>query len=257
MPELPEVETLCRQLRPVIVGRAILGLRVLDAKLGRLPPLEGRAVRSIGRHGKRMVWTLSDGQCLVFQLRMTGRLFWIEGDGMPPHARLELLFAAGRIVLSDPRRFATVALCSDPGQGPAPDGLDALDPKRLADDARRRRLPVKAFLMDQKAVAGIGNIYASEILHRAGVDPTRPACGLLPAEWKKIASASARILRQAVQLRGTSISDWRDLHAGPGEYQHHLRVYGRQGERCRACGGGIRRVVIAGRSTFYCPMCQK
>lgn len=257
MPELPEVETLCRQLKPVIVGRAILGLRVLDARLGNLPALEGRAVRSIGRHGKRMVWLLSDGQCLVFQLRMTGRLFWLEGDDTVPHARMVLSFPAGRVVLSDPRRFATVELCRFAPCSPAADGLGALDPKRLADAARKRRLPVKSFLMDQKAVAGIGNIYASEILHRAGIDPLRPACDLFPAEWKKIASASARILKKAVESRGTSISDWRDLHAGPGDYQRHLRVYGRRGEPCRTCGGEIRRVLIAGRSTFYCPRCQK
>jgi len=203
-----------------------------------------------------MVWTLSDGQCLVFQLRMTGRLFWLEGDDTPPHARMVLSFPAGRIVLSDPRRFATVELCRSAPCSPAADGLEAIDPSRLADAARRRRLPVKSFLMDQKAVAGIGNIYASEILHRAGIDPLRPACDLLPAEWKKIASASARILKKAVASRGTSISDWRDLHAGPGEYQRYLCVYGRRGEPCRTCGGEIRRVIIAGRSTFYCPRCQ-
>ncbi len=257
MPELPEVETLCRQLRPVIVGRRIVESRIIDPKLGHLPPLAGRTVRSIGRHGKRMVWALSDGMCLVFQLRMTGRLFWLEGDELPPHARLVLSFREGRLVLSDPRRFATVELCSPPAASPVADGLDRLDPKSLAEAAYRRRLPVKSFLMDQKAVAGIGNIYASEILHRAGVDPMRPACSLEPAEWKRISSAAARILAHAVESRGTSISDWRDLFAGPGEYQHRLRVYGRKGERCRTCRSEILRVVIAGRSTFYCPKCQK
>jgi formamidopyrimidine-DNA glycosylase len=257
MPELPEVETLCRQLRPVILDRDILSLRVIDRRLGALPPLGGITVRSIDRHGKRMVWTLSDGRCLVFQLRMTGRLFWLRGEELPPHARMILSFPGGRLVLSDPRRFATVELCSPPAASPVPDGLVRLDPERLAGAAVRRRLPVKSFLMDQKAVAGIGNIYASEILHRAGVDPMRPASSLSPAEWKRIATAAARILAKAVESRGTSISDWRDLFAGPGEYQRHLRVYGRHGERCRTCHREILRVVIAGRSTFYCPRCQK
>ncbi len=257
MPELPEVETLCRQLRPVIVGREIRSLRVIDRKLGHLPPLAGREVSAVERHGKRMVWMLSDGQCLAFQLRMTGRLFWIEGGETPPHARLVFSFPSGRLVLSDPRRFATVELCSPPAASPVADGLEPLDPKTLAASARRRRLPVKSFLMDQKAVAGIGNIYASEILHGAGIDPTRPACSLTPAQWRRVASVSARILAKAVEARGTSISDWRDLFAGPGEYQHQLRVYGRKGERCRACRCEILRVVIAGRSTFYCPTCQK
>ena len=257
MPELPEVETLCRQLRPVILDREILSLRVIDRRLGALSPLEGITVRSIDRHGKRMAWTLSDGRCLVFQLRMTGRLFWLRGEELPPHARLILSFPEGRLVLSDPRRFATVELCSPPAASPVPDGLVRLDPEKLAGAAVRRRLPVKSFLMDQKAVAGIGNIYASEILHRAGVDPMRPACSLSPAEWKRIATAAARILAKAVESRGTSISDWRDLYAGTGEYQRHLRVYGRKGEACRTCRREIRRIVIAGRSTFYCPQCQK
>lgn len=256
MPELPEVETLCRQLRPVIVGRDILSRRVIDRKLAHLPPLEGRTVRSIDRHGKRMIWTLSDGQCLVFQLRMTGRLFWLEGEELPPHARLVLSFHEGRLVLSDPRRFATVELYRPPAASPVTDGLEPLDPRCLAEAARRRRLPVKSFLMDQKVVAGIGNIYASEILHGAGIDPARPACSLTPAQWRRVAIVSARILAKAVEARGTSISDWRDLFAGPGEYQHQLRVYGRKGERCRACRCEILRVVIAGRSTFYCPGCQ-
>ncbi len=257
MPELPEVETLCRQLRTVIVGRDILSLQVIDPKLKHLPPLEGREVRSVDRHGKRMVWMLSDGQCLLFQLRMTGRLFWLEEGELPAHARLVFFFPDGRLVLSDPRRFATVELCSPPAASTVADGLEPLEPKRLADASRGRRLPVKSFLMDQRVVAGIGNIYASEILHKAGIDPMRPASGLRPAEWKRIASAAARILVEAVGSRGTSISDWRDLHADRGEYQHRLRVYGRKGERCGKCRGQIRRVVIAGRSTFYCPACQK
>lgn len=257
MPELPEVETLCRQLRPVIVGREILSLRVIDRKLEPLPSIDGREVLSVDRHGKRMMWMMSDGRCLVFQLRMTGRLFWLEGGETPPHARLDIAFRDGRLVLSDPRRFATVELCTPPGASPVADGLDRLEPGKLAEAARRRKLPVKTFLMDQKAVAGIGNIYASEILHGSGIDPMRPACSLKPAEWRRVASVSARILAKAVELRGTSISDWRDLFAGPGSYQHRLRVYGRKGERCRTCRCEILRVVIAGRSTFYCPACQK
>jgi formamidopyrimidine-DNA glycosylase len=110
--------------------------------------------------------------------------------------------------------------------------------------------------MDQKTVAGIGNIYASEILHEAGIDPMRPACSLAPAEWKKIAALSKRILEKAVKSRGTSISDWRDLYAGHGEYQRQLRVYGRKGEPCVKCRCAIQRIVIAGRSTFFCPRCQ-
>jgi formamidopyrimidine-DNA glycosylase len=257
MPELPEIETLCRQLREVIVERRILSTRVIDPKLRHLPPLAGKSVRSISRHGKKMIWALSDGMCLIFQMRMTGRLFWIEGGENPPYSRLVFSFQDGSLILSDPRRFATVHLCVPPAASPVPDGLEKLDPKSLAEAARRRRLPVKSFLMDQKAVAGIGNIYASEILHGAGIDPLRPACSLEPPEWNKVAAVTARVMKKAVESRGTSISDWQDLFASRGENQHHLRVYGRKGEPCGKCGVEIRRVVIAGRSTFYCPECQK
>jgi len=257
MPELPEIETLCRQLREVIVGRPILSSRVIDPKLQHLPPLAGKSVRSISRHGKKMIWSLSDGMCLLFQMRMTGRFFWIEEGENPPYARLVFSFEGGRLVLSDPRRFATVNFCGPPAASLVPDGLEKLDPKSLAEAARRRRLPVKSFLMDQKAVAGIGNIYASEILHGAGIDPMRPASSLEPPEWKKVAAVTARVLQKAVQSRGTSISDWQDLFASHGEYQQRLRVYGRKGEPCGKCRGEVRRVVIAGRSTFYCPECQK
>jgi len=257
MPELPEVETLCRQLRPVIVDRQILSSRVIDPKLGPLPELAGKTVQSVLRHGKQMVWTISGGMSLVFQLRMTGRFFWRETGETIPHARLEFSFRGGRLILSDPRRFATVRLCSPRAPSPVPDGLEKLDPKRLAEAARRRRLPVKSFLMDQKTVAGIGNIYASEILHGAGIDPIRPAGSLTPAEWKKMTTVAARILQKAVECRGSSISDWRDLFADHGDYQRHLRVYGRKGEPCSKCRCTIQRLVIAGRSTFFCPECQR
>lgn len=257
MPELPEVETLCRQLRSVIAGRSILSSRVIDPKLEPLPPLAGKTVQSLSRHGKQMTWMLSDGMCLTIQLRMTGRLFWLESDEMPPHARLVLSFHGGRLVLSDPRRFATVQFSSPPGPASVPDGLGRIDPMHLAESACKRRLPVKSFLMDQKAVAGIGNIYASEILHRAGIDPMRPACNLTPAEWKNISAVMARVLKKAVKSRGTSISDWRDLSANHGEYQRQLRVYGRKGKRCLKCRCEVQRIVIAGRGTFFCPVCQK
>ena len=257
MPELPEIETLCRQLRSIIVGRRILSVRVLDPKLPPLPSLAGKSVRSISRHGKKMIWSLSDGNGIIFQMRMTGRLFWQEEGELPPHARLVIAFEGGRLVLSDPRRFATAYLCASPEASPVPDGLGKIHPMNLMKAARGRRLPVKSFLMDQKAVAGIGNIYASEILHGAGIDPLRPASSLRADDWKKIVAVAARVLKKAVESRGTSVSDWQDLYARQGEYQHRLRVYGRTSKPCAKCGTKIRRIVIAGRSTFYCPECQR
>ena len=257
MPELPEVETLCRQLRPVIVDRQILSSRVIDPKLEHLPPLAGKTVRSVSRHGKQMVWTLSDGMCLVFQLRMTGRFFWMEKDGIPPHARLELTFRGGRLVLSDPRRFATVQLCSPP----APSACAGRPRKARAEAASPRRPAGGGFpsspssWIRRSSPASATSTQARSSTRRASTRCARPAV-LTAAEWKKIAAWSTRILEKAVKSRGTSISDWRDLYAGHGEYQRQLRVYGRKGEPCIKCRCAIQRIVIAGRSTFLLSRCQ-
>ncbi len=257
MPELPEVETLCRQLRKAIVGRIIVGSRIVDRKLDHVQTLAGERVDAVSRRGKRMIWSLSGGRCLAFQLRMTGRFFWVEGEALPPHTRFILEFDSGRLALSDPRRFATIEHIPPPPESAVADGLSPLDAKTLYAAARKRTLPVKSFLMDQKTVSGIGNIYASEILHAARVAPRRPACSLKPADWERVAGATSEILQRAVECRGTSVSDWQDLFACRGEYQDHLRVYGRAGCACPGCGQTLRRDVIAGRSTFFCPRCQK
>ena len=120
-----------------------------------------------------------------------------------------------------------------------------------------RRVHVKILLMDPKAIAGIGNIYACEILHGAGISPTRPAAALSETEWRKIFRQARRVLRKAIAGRGTSISDWRDLYGCAGENQNELKVYGKEGEACSRCGGIIVRIRQGGRSTFYCPQCQK
>jgi formamidopyrimidine-DNA glycosylase len=258
MPELPEVETLCRQLRHVVLGARILKGRILDERLGKMENLAGRKVLAIIRRGKVFQFQLEGGLSLFFQLRMTGRFHWQEGGDTPPRARFLLSFSHGSLFLTDVRRLATLRCsCGDDGFPLGCEPLDGLDHRRIFEISRRRRLPVKNFLMDQKVIAGIGNIYASEILFRSRVNPLRRASSLSLREWGKIIRVAGEVLDRAVQCRGTSISDWKDLYGKKGEYQAHLRVYGREGKTCRRCGDSIRRVVMSGRGTFYCPACQK
>ena len=258
MPELPEVETLCRQLSSIVTGKEILATEVLDPRLGRVEGLTGRKIEAVSRSGKYLRILLSGGLTATLHLRMTGRLLWQETDApLPSHARLTLAFSGGRIVLIDPRRFATLDVGMKKAHEPAvPDALADLSSKGLRELARSRRLPIKSFLMDQRFIAGIGNIYACEILHKAGIDPNRPAGSVSAAKWRAISQAAAYILSRAVACRGTTVSDWRDLFGRSGTNQDHLAVYGRQGEPCLNCGGIIERTALAGRGTWFCPSCQ-
>ncbi len=258
MPELPEVETLCRQLKKTILNAEILDLLILDTKLDGLEKPNGRCVYSVKRRGKRVDIGLDDGRTLSLHLRMSGRLLWQRHDEeTPAHARFQLSFAKGRLICIDPRRFATLRFQRGPDpEAFVPDPLQQFAAPSLRDAARGRTLPVKAFLLDQKTIAGIGNIYACEILHRASVSPWRPSCGLSAQEWRRVAGAGSRILHKAAACRGTSVSDWHDLHGRKGTYQRHLTVYGRAGHACPCCGETIQRAVLGGRGTYFCPRCQ-
>jgi len=288
MPELPEVETLCRQLNTVLPGERILRIEVLDPRLGnierkkedsaiifpesavpdgsgpgKIAGLVGRRVAAVTRSGKCIHIQMDGGLTAALHLRMSGRLLYLAADVPLPsnfftYSRLVIGFSSGTLVLIDPRRFATFA--AQP-EGIAPvlpdDPMEGLPAQRLREIARTRRRPVKSFLMDQRLIAGIGNIYACEILFAAGIDPRRPACSLATAEWRKVAKAAATILRRAVACRGTTVSDWRDLFGCSGTNQDHLEVYSRQGAPCRRCGGSIERINQGGRGTWFCPICQK
>jgi len=258
MPELPEVETLCRQLRQRIINVEIEGTSVLDSKLGTLENLKGQRIVSVSRRGKRIVLGLDNGKGLEIHLRMTGRLLWQEKGEKPlPHSRFILDISSGRVIVVDPRRFATLSLIADSAQGGA--GADALSPECaevLIEKGRNRMRSVKSFLMDQQIISGIGNIYACEILYRVGFSPRRKTSDLVPDDWRRIERVMFAILSRAIDCRGTSISDWRDLFGREGEYQKELRVYGREGKKCRRCDGVVRRERLLGRGTWFCPNCQ-
>jgi formamidopyrimidine-DNA glycosylase len=268
MPELPEVETLCRQLDGIVKGEKILRSEVLDSLLGEIPQLAGHEFLGVARRGKFIDITLADGLTVILHLRMTGRLFYQPGQAAPPftnierplpaYSRLIIHFTGGTLFLIDPRRFATVAVKPSSGApAPVPDPLKGIAARVFLEMARTRTIPVKSFLMDQRAIAGIGNIYASEILFSSGIDPRRTAKSLTLGEWGKVKKAAGEILRRAVACRGTTVSDWRDLFGEMGKNQDNLNVYSRHGEACRRCGGTIERIKQGGRGTWFCPACQK
>jgi formamidopyrimidine-DNA glycosylase len=256
MPELPEVETLCRQLRQVVFASKISGIQVLDNKIGEVRGLEGREILAVNRHGKVLELELTGNRLILFHFRMTGRLLWHIGDGLFSHVRFVISLSKGRILLIDPRRFATVSVHKkrrSPFLGTDP--FDDFNPLYFWEFSQRSRLPIKSLLMDQRRIAGIGNIYACEILHQAHISPWRMACDLSLAEWENIVDVTVSILSKAIVYHGTTISDWRDLFNRKGMYQNHLAVYAREGERCLECGGEIQRRKLNGRGTYFCPAC--
>ena len=272
MPELPEVETVRRLLEENVRGRTIRSVRLSGLRLREPVPrdlarrLRGRTIRRLDRTGKYLLIGLDDGLTLLSHLGMSGR--WLvprAGQREPAHVHVRVVFTDGtRLWYEDARRFGLLRYV--PEGGPARDpalarlGPDPLEHpptgRSLAAAAAGARTAVKTFLLDQRRLAGLGNIYASEVLHRAGVDPRRRAGALSAAEWSRVAAAIRRVLPQAIARMGTTLSTYRTIWNEPGEYGALLRVYDRAGEPCRRCGGAIRRLVQGGRSTYFCPACQ-
>jgi formamidopyrimidine-DNA glycosylase len=273
VPELPEVETVRRMIVATVPGRVIASVRLSGAKL-RTPVssglgrrLKGHALAGARRHGKYLLIDFDGGLTLLSHLGMSGRwLFFPE----PPrevlshvHARLEFVDRSA-LWFQDPRRFGLLRLVrtevafKDPslaalGSDPV---LAPLSGPELATLARGARVSIKGFLMDQRRLAGVGNIYASEILHRAAVNPRRFAGRLSPVEWSRVARELPAVLGEAIERMGTTFSAYRTLWNEPGSYGERLLVYDRAGQPCRRCGAPIRRIVQGQRSTFFCPVCQ-
>lgn len=257
MPELPEVETLCRQLHKKIAGKIIADAEVYDSKLAYGKSLRGKTVVAVRRRGKMVEIVLNDGYAVLIHLRMTGRLLWQKDIARTKHSRWRMSFSTGDIFLVDPRRFATIKIAKDKGEEAGNDIFRGFNSAEFIGRHGKRKAKVKNIIMDQNAIAGIGNIYACEILHRSCISPVRSAAGLKKNEWGKIFANAQKILSKAIEKRGTSISDWRDLYGRKGENQNELKAYGQEGKRCGNCGGIIKRIKQGGRSTFYCPQCQK
>jgi formamidopyrimidine-DNA glycosylase len=274
VPELPEVETIRRDLEPELTGRVIVDVEVHKADIV-LPPLDpesfgrrltGRRVVRVDRRAKYLLFGLDDSSVLQVQLRMSGR-FALGREVPDPiefrHIAARLHLDDGRTLFyDDVRRLGGFRLLAgtDWEIEAARLGPEPLEPGYRAADLGRMlaatRSPVKNALMDQRRVAGVGNIYASEALFRARVDPRRPGRDLESHEVKRLHRTVRGVLREAIRQAGTSFQNYRAVNGRSGAFQSSLDVYGRDGEPCRTCGETIERIVQAGRSTFYCASCQ-
>jgi formamidopyrimidine-DNA glycosylase len=269
MPELPEVETVRRSLT-LIVGETISSLQVREPRLRRRIGADlsrrtvGRSIVGIDRRGKYLLLELSDGGAVLAHLGMSGTFSIVpQSTPLEPHDHVLFGFAGGSmLVFNDPRRFGLIrAGRRESFQELAQMGPDPLSgefsPAWLRRLTRGRKRPVKNLLMDQRLIAGIGNIYANEILFEARVRPSRQARRLRLAEVEALYEATRRVLLEAIASGGSSISDYRDGSGQPGYFQLSFRVYDRGGQPCVVCTTPVRRTVHAGRSSFYCPKCQR
>jgi formamidopyrimidine-DNA glycosylase len=291
MPELPEVETVRLGLQPALEGRTILEAKIRRGDL-RLPfpprfaeRLTGRKVLKLTRRAKYLLAQLSGGETLVIHLGMSGRMsVYAEGhqrklgnyvydtppngagDGKHDHVVFET-DAPARIIFNDHRRFGLMTLIAtdrldddklfkDVGIEPLSAGFNAA---HLARALAGKKTPIKAALLDQRVVAGLGNIYVCEALFRAGISPKRLAGGITRDRVAALTAAIKAVLKEALAAGGSTLRDHAQATGDPGNFQHHFRVYGREGKPCRmkGCHGTVRRIVQSGRSTFYCPTCQK
>jgi formamidopyrimidine-DNA glycosylase len=274
MPELPEVETVVRDLRRAITGRRFVNVDVLHGGVIRFPlpeafaaGLTGARVDRVERIGKFILCPLDTGDELVVHLGMTGHLLVCTPDApLAPHTHVRALLDDGReLRYDDARRFGRVLLGSRDtlraarvlpalGVDPLTEGFTAA---HLDSVLRRTTRTLKAALLDQAGVAGLGNIYVDEVCHLAGVRPTRRCHRLTRRERQAIYDAIPVILHKAIANRGSSIDDYRDVWNAQGSMQEKLQVYGRGGEPCFRCGAILARTVLAGRTTVYCPKCQR
>ncbi len=275
MPELPEVETIRRDLAPELRGRTIDRVRVRkrDLLLGPRTPgafrrrLEGRRMLEVGRRAKYLLFLLDDGGVLQTQLRMTGRFALGTAPPDPEefrHVWAEFLLDDGRTLFYDDVRRLGGFMLHEAAEWAAVEatlGPEPLHPgfTRAALEAilGGSRAPVKSVLLDQRRLAGVGNIYASEALYLARLDPRRPANRVLPDEARRLHRSVRQVLRRALERAGTTFRDYRAVNGRSGSFQTELRAYGRDGARCRRCGGRIERIVQSGRSTYLCPGCQR
>jgi formamidopyrimidine-DNA glycosylase len=275
VPELPEVETIKRHLAPHVEGRRIERLEVLDARwCDPAPPeelaaaVEGRRIDRLSRRGKYLDCELEDEVHVVMHLRMTGNILLVpavEDVAERKHLRVRLLLDDGnRALFVDPRRFGTgVVLLGDDARDDYFDarlGVEPLGPDFTADalraQAARRKQPVKAFLLTQERVAGVGNIYADEALFLAHIHPLRPVGTLKLAQIADLRDAVVKVLNHGIDAKGATIDDFRHPDGASGSFQDRFLVHLREGEPCLRCGGTIVKMRAAGRGTYVCERCQ-
>jgi len=270
MPELPEVEVIRRGLAPRLLGRRLLKVHLGEKRLRQASsPMElarwlpGRQIEGLRRRGKYLLFHLEGGVTLLIHLGMTGRLLLGPLPPALPHVHLVLTLEGGlTLTFQDVRRFGQV-LVFPPGKPLAP--LDKVGrepfsrrvtPGWLIEQAMGRARPLKNFLLDGRILAGLGNIYACEVLAAAGLHPATPAGRLSLDDWGRGLQETRRILTRAIRRGGTTVNDYLNSRGEAGLFQLELMVYGREGELCRRCGTRVERLTQAGRSSFFCPRCQ-
>ena len=273
VPELPEAETIARGLRATIVGDEIRRARVLRPDILRQPAREFRAkvaekrIEGVGRRGKNLLVDLEGSLVLAVNLGMTGRLLPFarppRGEARPSHPAVRFALGGGGVLFyDDVRRFGSVeALTRDEWKARSkrmgPEPLDsAYTPGDLHAACLKSRSPLRSWLLDQRRIAGVGNIYANEALFMAGVSPTRPARTITRQEAENLHGSLREVLGRAIEAGGTTLRDYRDAAGAEGTFARELSVYGRKDEPCPRCGTAIERIVISNRSAFLCPLCQ-
>ena len=273
MPELPEVETIKRHLAPHVEGRTIDRMEVPDPRwCDPAPPqelaaaVEGRRIERLTRRGKYLDWELEDEVHVVMHLRMTGNILLVKAaDPEPPYVRVRVKLDSGdRALFTDPRRFGTgVVLLGDAARDEyfsSRLGVEPLSPDFTADAlramARHRKQPVKAFLLTQERIAGVGNIYADEALFRARIHPQRPVGTLKRPQLEALRDAVIESLNQGIDAKGASIDDFRHPDGAKGSFQDRFLVHLREGKPCVRCGTVVKKMRAAGRGTYVCERCQ-
>jgi formamidopyrimidine-DNA glycosylase len=271
LPELPEVETIRRQLAPHLEGRRLTKVEILDPRWTRPAPpravareLQGLLVTRIGRSGKYLIWDLAGGLHLLIHLRMTGALLY-DPDPATPHSRARFELDDGhRLFYVDPRRFGTAHLVHGADERDAylheRLGIEPLTPEftteHLREIARGRKAPIKSFILDQRRIAGVGNIYADEALFRAKLHPLRPAGTLKRPQLDELRKGIEESLLAGIESKGASIDDFRHVDGARGSFQDRFLVHRREGEPCPRCGTPIRKMWVGGRGTYVCEHCQ-
>lgn len=270
VPELPEVETIARGLARAIAGKTIVSATVLRPKVV-LPDvawfvtaIAGERVERVGRRGKFVVFSLGSGRQLVVHLRMTGRLIVQPAETTKPEPYSNVLLHLDdgtRLCFADVRQFGRMRLTGPEESWAAELGLEPLSSEfsfeRFSGLLEGRTTPIKVFLLDQRRIAGIGNIYACEALWDARIRPARPAGALSRPARRRLHASITSVLRRAIEMRGTSVDDYVDADGLRGGFQNVLSVYGRDKKRCARCSGSIVRTVLAQRGTWWCRTCQK
>jgi formamidopyrimidine-DNA glycosylase len=271
VPELPEVETIARGLANAVVGKTIVDAQVSMAKIAVAPPgvsfietLRGERIDGVGRRGKYIVVQLGSGRRLTVHLRMTGRLIVQAPEVSEPHpyTHIRLTFQDGwRLCFADMRQFGRMRLLGSEEAWDADGGVEplteAFTSEAFVSMLDGRRTPIKTFLLDQKHISGVGNIYACEALWEAGIRPNRPAQKISRPARRRLHGAIVDVLQRSIEARGTSVDDYVDADGLKGGFQNQLDVYGRLDEPCRRCGKPIVRTVLGQRGTWWCRGCQK